>query len=215
MTNTNVKWLRARLTRLEAERERMNQDIAAYHRVLADAEREEAASEFVSPAKSAVNQMWRILEEVGRPLHYRDIYQQLQDRGIQVQGLDPLKNVGAHMSADPRFVSDGKGFWRLTSWGPDVIRTPRPPERDREEGVAPAHMDTSPPRPSPSDQLIDDVVSRFSLPDSCIEDLKRAIAKQDKYEVKRMARLLPNGQSLPFLAELRSVIDVIDGQQSA
>src|SRR5260221_270349 len=61
----------------------------------------------------------------GQPLHYRQIYKKLQARGIQVPGQDPLKNVGAHLSNDQRFVSDGKGNWRLASWGPEMIATPR------------------------------------------------------------------------------------------
>lgn len=34
-------------------------------------------------------------------------------RGIHVGGRSPINNLGAHMSGDPRFESDGTGNWTL------------------------------------------------------------------------------------------------------
>jgi hypothetical protein len=52
------------------------------------------------------------------------------------------------------------------------------------------------------------------MSDTACTDLQSAVARGDRDEVKRLARQLPNGQALPFLAELAGVIEVIAGQRS-
>ena len=51
-------------------------------------------------------------------MHFRnDIYTELERHGINVAGSDPMRNMGAYLSADERFESLGKGMWGLTKWG--------------------------------------------------------------------------------------------------
>ena len=50
-----------------------------------------------------------------RPLHRREIYQRALELGIHVGGKSPINNLGAHMSGDPRFKSDGNGYWTLST----------------------------------------------------------------------------------------------------
>ena len=46
-----------------------------------------------------------------RPLHRRDIHDRVVEMGVNVRGRDPVSNVTAHMSHDPRFHSVGGGMW--------------------------------------------------------------------------------------------------------
>lgn len=215
----HIKWLREELTRLEAERNRIDEDIKAYHRVLARTERAEGIGQPVSAAKAVVNEMWRILEEEGQQLHYKQIYQRLIDRGIQVPGRDPLKNVGAHLSADKRFISDGAGHWRLASWPP-------PPEslahhRSLVDQVAVfrdsvARAEEEVRRPDEFRSRVAEEVSRkYQLSPAASEDLRAAVLRQDKYEVQRIARLLEPGLQLAFFADLAPAIEVLEGQRPA
>ena len=48
-----------------------------------------------------------------RPLHRRVIHDRVVEMGVRVRGRDPVSNVTAHMSADPRFHSVGGGMWDL------------------------------------------------------------------------------------------------------
>ena len=46
-----------------------------------------------------------------RPLHRRVIHDRVVEMGVTVRGRDPVSNVTAHMSLDPRFHSIGGGMW--------------------------------------------------------------------------------------------------------
>ena len=35
--------------------------------------------------------------------------------GVHVGGQDPINNVGAHLSIDPRFTNVGRGVWGLAT----------------------------------------------------------------------------------------------------
>ena len=58
--------------------------------------------------------MAEILADEG-PLHRREVYDRLVERGVYVGGQDPVNNVGAHMSIDSRFVNVGRGLWDLAA----------------------------------------------------------------------------------------------------
>lgn len=47
------------------------------------------------------------------PLHRRVIHDRVVETGVRVRGRDPVSNLAAHMSADPRFHSVGNGMWDL------------------------------------------------------------------------------------------------------
>ena len=66
-----------------------------------------------------------------RPLHRRVIYGFLREKGIYVSGKDPLGNVSAHLSLDPRFENVGRGLWDLATAPPAVDWS----EWDDEAGV--------------------------------------------------------------------------------
>jgi restriction system protein len=66
----------------------------------------------------------RILTEIGRPLHYREITQRALDTGlINPQGLTPEATMGAQLYADIKrngassvFRKEGKGVFGLAAW---------------------------------------------------------------------------------------------------
>lgn len=117
MASGMVKRLRDRLRTVEAERDKLAQLADALHRVIADFEGTEGELEATaSTPKTLANELWRVLEDEGEPRHYTMLYERLRQRGVEVAGKDPLRNVGAHLSLDPRFISLGRGVWALKSW---------------------------------------------------------------------------------------------------
>jgi len=81
---------------------------------------DEAQAETAVPAKSLRNEMVQILRDTGKPLHYTELRNQLENRGVSINGVDKAKTVGAHLSNDPRFKKLGKGMWALASWPASV-----------------------------------------------------------------------------------------------
>ena len=47
------------------------------------------------------------------PLHRQVIHGRLVEMGVRIGGRDPINNVSAHLSIDPRFRSVGSGVWEL------------------------------------------------------------------------------------------------------
>lgn len=131
MASAMLKRLREALERIEAERARIDKQAEAFKQVIAyfeTIEEEDEAPARVSPAKAITNEMWRILEEAREPLHYQLIYERLKERGVAVPGKEPARNVGAHLSNDPRFENVGRGLWGLRSWSarPTSVRAEPP-----------------------------------------------------------------------------------------
>lgn len=60
------------------------------------------------------------LEAAGHPLHYRDLYQAMVNRGAKVRGKNPAANVISHINVDPRFTRVSRGTYALTKWGDSV-----------------------------------------------------------------------------------------------
>jgi hypothetical protein len=57
-----------------------------------------------------------------RPLHYRDLLLEIENRGIYVSGRDPGLNLIAHIHKDERFTRPRRGCYGLTEWYPEGIR---------------------------------------------------------------------------------------------
>lgn len=72
-----------------------------------------------------------------RPLHRREVYERLVEMGMTIPGRDPVNNVGAHLSLDPRFMSVGGGVWDLAD----------PPEHDESDRPEPVDFDDETDRP--------------------------------------------------------------------
>lgn len=66
--------------------------------------------------------MKEILEQHGAPMHRRDIFDALRERGVHVSGNNPLDNIGAHLSLNKNiFRSVGGGYWALIVWDDDTL----------------------------------------------------------------------------------------------
>lgn len=81
-----------------------------------------------------------VLQEAGEPLHYRDIHRLIAARGIEANGKDPARVVGAQLSADDaRFYSIGanSGKWGLVAW-----RQHPPQRRESSEAEEPTDDQT-------------------------------------------------------------------------
>lgn len=56
-----------------------------------------------------------ILTENPGPMHYREMYRHLQERGFEIEGKDPGNSLLARITSDPRIERAGRGFYRLAS----------------------------------------------------------------------------------------------------
>ena len=114
---TDLETCEARLAEVEAERNNIANMAAHYRGVLEDYPQWEGSTPIRRlPSEELRDTIAQILDEAQTQLHYRVIYQKLLDIGIHVPGGDPVKNTGAHLSGDPRFVSMGQGEWTLAKW---------------------------------------------------------------------------------------------------
>ena len=52
-------------------------------------------------------------ERAGRPIRVRELYDELKERGVQVAGNPPSRNLSAKLSYDPQFESQGADGWVL------------------------------------------------------------------------------------------------------
>jgi hypothetical protein len=115
--------LSADLLALETERDRLSATIAAFREVLRFYEAkplaEAAAAE---PELYLTDVIWQVLRDEGHPLHYTEVYRRVTAHGVRVRGADPAKNVGAHLSRDPRIENVAKGTWALKAWRKAVAR---------------------------------------------------------------------------------------------
>ena len=68
------------------------------------------------------------------PLHRRVIHDRVVEMGVTVRGRDPVSNVTAHMSLDPRFHSVGGGMWDLVD-PPTTNEDDTQDDEDEEDNV--------------------------------------------------------------------------------
>ena len=62
---------------------------------------------------------WEILLQQAKPLHYREILEEVVKRGISVGGREPGNTMIAYLGRDKRFTKapeKGRGFWKLKEW---------------------------------------------------------------------------------------------------
>ncbi len=102
--------------------------------------RDESKRPRIRPEPSRVSNLGDGIYQVlttERPLHRRQVYERLEEMGMTIPGQDPVNNVGAHLSLDPRFMSVGGGVWDLAD----------PPERDESGRPEPVDFDDETERP--------------------------------------------------------------------
>lgn len=83
-----------------------------------------------------VDDVARILEEEGHPLHISEILRLLNQQGADLPGKGDQANVIAHLRRDPRFIRPSRGVYALTSWGLRAAAgDDRPPRRTKKQVV--------------------------------------------------------------------------------
>jgi hypothetical protein len=82
---------------------------------------------------SFTDQAAEMLDQQGKPIHYRQLVSLLAERNIYVPGKDPGANLIAHISRDARFARVGRGMYGLAGW-PSVRSTTRKPKRKSSTG---------------------------------------------------------------------------------
>jgi hypothetical protein len=118
MTDDILANLRMRLKTIESETEHLEKLAEGYRMVIADCEQHsglDSVPHLKRVPKEARNTAVLIIREEGQALHYKDIYVRMKNRGVEVRGESPARNLIAHMSQDARFVSVGSGMWTLKS----------------------------------------------------------------------------------------------------
>jgi hypothetical protein len=80
-----------------------------------------AAKSATLDAISYIDAAYKLLENVGQPLHYRTIYGKLKEQGVYVPGKDAAATLLVKMSRDDRFKRIRKrgtyalSFWRISA----------------------------------------------------------------------------------------------------
>lgn len=115
------------LTELEATNTQLESFQSVFQDMLETHAREKQEERDSIPAKFMRNQIVEILKDEGEPLANAEVYRRLMQREVPVNGQDPVKNVGSHLSLDDRFERYGPGLWGLASWRKN-------PPRKRKEG---------------------------------------------------------------------------------
>ena len=114
---TTLKYLRARVRKLENTKRAIDDQIASMHNTIRTLEQdpEEDGAEFrpSTHARELTDAMHDILEEHGRPLHRNVIYERVRERGIHIGGAKPVNSIGSYLSTDTRFKNVAKGMWDL------------------------------------------------------------------------------------------------------
>ena len=110
--------LNAEISTRERRRSELEEQISHIDALLgkgADTEPANAAdSGDSSSGNEAADLVVDLLQEVGRPLHYREIEQELRSRGaIQVEGKNPANTLLARYFNDPRLYRPARGTYDL------------------------------------------------------------------------------------------------------
>ena len=67
--------------------------------------------------------VYRLLNDIGEAMHYREIVAALKSRGVEVPGQDPAINLVAHIHDDPRFLRPVRGVYGLREWYPQRAKS--------------------------------------------------------------------------------------------
>ena len=135
-SESTISDLRAAISRLEAEKRRIDEQLRAltttlqyFESVLSKREgdhtsqfsqvtsqvpaRGSGRAQYPGTSNNLRDAMAEILTAEG-PLHRQEIYRRLLSLGMEIPGQSPINNVGAHLSIDSRFESLGGGIWQLS-----------------------------------------------------------------------------------------------------
>ena len=127
----------------EKERDAIQQDIEDIDAMLAFHEGR-APSTMAATPKSIREGAIEILAQSTVPMHRKQIYVQLLDMGMVINGKDPTAGLGSVLSRCSKdFVPHGQGIWGLKIWqsvnGHEPQETNGLDRRDKGVTTSPAH----------------------------------------------------------------------------
>lgn len=147
MSISILKKLRETVMQIEAERDKLEQQARSFREVISYYESLGDDNEIrVNEPKALANALYTLLERFGRPVHYRQLADELVKQNFPIPGKDPARNVNAHLSLDERFETNGAGLWGLRRWihlpKSNTQDAPRDDETEVPVRVAPLRPDT-------------------------------------------------------------------------
>ncbi len=121
--DTVINSLKSEIRRLEDEKRMIDDKISAIATTLRHFESQGNGAQNQSPSffaeedglaspSSVKDTIYEILRDES-PLHRKDIYERLLQRGVHIGGKMPVNTVGSHLSNDDRFESLGNGVWDI------------------------------------------------------------------------------------------------------
>jgi hypothetical protein len=64
--------------------------------------------------RSVPDAVYMVLQEVGRPLHAKDLYQRLKEGGMPIRGKTPVTSIATSLKRDPRFRKVGPNTFEVS-----------------------------------------------------------------------------------------------------
>ena len=64
--------------------------------------------------RSVPDAVYMVLQEVGRPLHAKDLYQRLKDGGMPIRGKTPVTSIATSLKRDSRFRKVGPNTFEVS-----------------------------------------------------------------------------------------------------
>ena len=137
-----IRGMRERAIQLDKQFEAVKSERDAVYLVIGMLEREialETDSDDTSATRTYTDTLTDAIVEVletEQPLHRNVILERVQDKGVHVAGVEPVKSLGAHLSADPRFKNVSRGVWALVGYGEDQEEDPHNFLHENPDGTA-------------------------------------------------------------------------------
>ena len=86
----------------------------------------ENKTDYMTVTAKITDAAYDLLTEVHKPLHYKDIFNKLQERGLYIPGRNPAATLLSRMSRDNRFKRTIKrGTYALSSWRVRSVKSKR------------------------------------------------------------------------------------------
>lgn len=63
--------------------------------------------------RSVPDAVYMVLQEIGRPLHAKDLYQRLKEGGRPIRGKTPVTSIATSLKRDPRFRKVGPNTFEV------------------------------------------------------------------------------------------------------
>ena len=68
--------------------------------------------------RSVPDAVYMVLQEVGCPLHAKDLYQRLKEGGMPIRGKTPVTSIATSLKRDPRFRKVGPNTFEVSQSKP-------------------------------------------------------------------------------------------------